>query len=313
MAIREVDFLSHNGRDQIQGWIYEPVRPTRAIVQIVHGLGEHSRRYLHMITRFLDAGFVVAADDHAGHGRTAVVSGVWGDTGPDGATAVVEDEATLADLVRELHPDLPWTVFGHSWGSMIGRALAATHGENLRALALCGVASQIHGMENEATRASLSARIAAGEGEARDDGTFVGAMFDGFTSRYDHVNGPTDWIAVDPDVVRDHSNDPFNNFTAPMSLRFIQDFLGLYDQVTAHEFYPGVPTELPILLISGDGDPVANFGEGTYHVANQLALSGHRDLRTRVWPGYRHEIHNDPAIRDEVEDEIVAFVEKQLG
>ena len=55
----------------------------RGIVQIVHGLGEHSRRYLRLITALLDAGFVVAADDHAGHGATAAAEDTWGDAGAE--------------------------------------------------------------------------------------------------------------------------------------------------------------------------------------------------------------------------------------
>jgi alpha-beta hydrolase superfamily lysophospholipase len=312
MAIRDIQFPSANGRDQIQGWIYEPVRPARAVVQVVHGLGEHSRRYLHMITRLLDAGFVVAADDHAGHGRTAVVSGEWGDTGPHGVSAVVEDEAALSRTAREAHPDLPFFMFGHSWGSMIARGFASAHGEVLSGLALCGVASQIRGIDEGVDRAALDRRIADEGGTARDDG-FVDQMFEGFTSRYDHVNGPTDWIAVDPAVVLDHSRDPFNNLQAPMTLRFVRDFIELYDHVTAPEWYHGVAADLPVLIMSGDMDPVANYGEGAYHVANELQLSGHRDVRTRIWTGYRHEIHNDPDTREEVERELVDFIARHLA
>lgn len=50
MALQEIAFTSHNGRDHIQAWIYEPAADPVAVVQLVHGLGEHSRRYLHMIT-----------------------------------------------------------------------------------------------------------------------------------------------------------------------------------------------------------------------------------------------------------------------
>ncbi|MDN5963330.1 MAG: lysophospholipase [Actinomyces sp.] len=311
MAIREIQFPSHNGRDQIQAWVYEPVRPARAVVQLVHGLGEHSRRYLHMVSTLLDAGCVVAADDHAGHGRTAMVSGEWGDTGEDGVTTVIEDEASLHDRVRELHPGVPFFMFGHSWGSMIGRGYALEHSEDLSGLALCGVAAQIHGIETVVDRASLAARITAGEATTRDD-RYVDQMFDGFISRYGHVNGPTDWIAVDPDVVRDHAQDPFNNFTAPMTLRFVQDFIDLYDQVNAPGWYTQVRPDLPVLLLSGDMDPVANYGEGTYHVANQLQMNGHSDVRTRVWTGFRHEIHNDPDTRALVEEELVHFIEAHL-
>ena len=70
----EFSFPSFNQRDQVQAWIYVPAARPVGVIQLVHGFGEHSRRYLHMISKFLDAGFVVAADDHVGHGRTAAMS-----------------------------------------------------------------------------------------------------------------------------------------------------------------------------------------------------------------------------------------------
>ena len=51
----------------------------------------------------------------------------------------------------------------------------------------------------------------------------------------------------------------------------------------------------------------ANFGEGAYHVGNKLVESGHGDVRVRVYPGYRHEVHNEPDIRDDVAHELIAF------
>ena len=120
-------------------------------------------------------------------------------------------------------------------------------------------------------------------------------------------------MARDPGVVRDHARDPFNNFGAPMSVRFIRGFVDLYDAVNADTWYPTVRSDLPILILAGDADPVANFGEGAYHVGNRLAASGHADVRTRIYTGYRHEVHNEPPIRDEVADEIIAFAERVVG
>lgn len=48
--LHEVSFASYNGRDQVQGWIYVPACKPKGIVQVIHGFGEHSRRYLHMIS-----------------------------------------------------------------------------------------------------------------------------------------------------------------------------------------------------------------------------------------------------------------------
>ena len=59
--LHEVKFKSFNERDEVYGWIYVPAAKPKGIVQVIHGFGEHSRRYLHMIVKFLDAGYIVAA------------------------------------------------------------------------------------------------------------------------------------------------------------------------------------------------------------------------------------------------------------
>ncbi|GAA0991048.1 alpha/beta fold hydrolase [Subtercola frigoramans] len=310
MAIREVEFASHNGRDVIQSWIYEPVVPARAIVHVVHGLGEHSRRYLRLIEILLDAGFVVAADDHAGHGRTAAVSGVWADAGEDAEATVVADERTLHGLVRELHPDLPYVVFGHSWGSMIARVFAASVGSVIDGLILGGIAAQIESVDKVVDRRALAAEP---DPMAPAPGFLLEQAFRGFIDRYPQGSGPLDWVALSADVVRDHAADPFNNFAVPMSVRFLRGFIGIYDTANSDDWYAAVRNDLPVLILAGDQDPVANYGEGAYHVANRLVASGTTNVRTRVYSGFRHEVHNEPAIRDDVAGEIVSFVKRVIG
>lgn len=307
MALREITFPSANGRDRIHGWIYSPATEPKAIVQIVHGLGEHSRRYLHMISALLDAGFVVAADDHAGHGATAVDSGVWMDTGEDGGRGVVDDERTLHDLVVEAFPGLPYFMFGHSWGSMIARGYAARYADDLAGLLLCGVAAQLEGIDRHVDRKALAAAIDSGSGT--DPGTeFMGAMFTGMIDRFPEAVNGNEWIAREPAVVADHASDPLNALADPMTVRFVSDFVGLYDAVN-DGWAEQVPTDIPVLIVAGDQDPVANYGEGAYHVANALWRSGNRDVRTVVYPGVRHEIHNEPTTRAAVEQEMIDFVD----
>ena len=309
MSLREITFTSTNGRDAIQAWVYEPTGVPRGVVQVVHGLGEHSRRYLHLTSTLLDAGFVVVADDHAGHGRTAMQSGVWADAGDDAARVVVADTLRVQAEARALPGlgGLGWVLFGHSWGSMIARAVASDSSADLAGLALGGIAAQMRGIERVVDRAALAA-LAAGEHAAEPaPPELAGQLFDGFLERYGDGAGPTAWVALDADVVADHARDPFNNFGAPLSARFLQGFVDLYDQVNDESWYPTVPTELPVLVLAGDQDPVTHYGEGAYHVANRLVATGHPDVRTRVFTGVRHEVHNEPTTRAEAEREIVDF------
>nr|WP_198423642.1 alpha/beta hydrolase [Microlunatus antarcticus] len=315
--MQEITFTSANGRDTIQGWVYEPVGRATAVVQVVHGLGEHSRRYLHLVSTLLDAGYVVVAADHAGHGRTAMESGVWADAGDDAAQVVVADALRLQAEARDRlagaaastgAPALPWVVYGHSWGSLIARAMTSNPDARLSGLVLGGIAAQMRGIERVLDRPALAALAAGDQAAEPAPQELVGQLFDGFLERFGPGAGPTAWVALDADVVADHGRDPFNNFGAPLSARFLQGFVDLYDQVNGDAWYATVPSGLPVLILAGDQDPVTHYGEGAYHVANRLVATGHADVRTRVFPGVRHEVHNEPTTRAEVEREITEFV-----
>lgn len=309
MSIQEISFPSYNGRDTIKGWIYTPIIKPKAIVQIVHGFGEHSRRYLHMILKMLDAGFVVCANDHVAHGKTAADGNTWGDPGNTGFMTTIEDEHTMRNMITQAYPQLPYTMYGHSWGSMIARGYTAVYGDGVTAAIYCGTVSGMGAMPS--LYAELTTAMEAGQ--ANEPGMeYMGRMFAGMTDRYDNPNGPNDWIALDADVVADHGQDPFNNLTNPPTVQLMYDFASLYNFIEADDWAGKVPTALPIYIISGDQDPVGNYGEGVYHVSNILWNSGHPNVTTKIYSGYRHEIHNEPPIREEVEDGIIAFIASAL-
>ena len=157
MALHEITLPSANGRDEIQAWLHVPAAAPRGIVQIVHGLGEHSRRYLHVISALVDEGFAVLAGDHAGHGATAMRSGIWADAGDEAARVVVEDELALQARAREILPGLPHVLYGHSWGSMIARVVATAPQAQLAGLVLGGIAAQMRGIEASIDREALAA------------------------------------------------------------------------------------------------------------------------------------------------------------
>ena len=79
MALEELVFTSANGRDTVYGWIYSPVVEARAIVQVMHGLGEHSRRYLPLLMKLVDAGCVPgsAVGGHTSSPKTSIDLRKW--------------------------------------------------------------------------------------------------------------------------------------------------------------------------------------------------------------------------------------------
>ena len=306
--LHEVSFPSFNRRDNVQGWIYVPASKPKGIVQLIHGFGEHSRRYLHMISAFLDADYIVAADDHVGHGKTAIENNVWGDWGDKGPHTMMEDEHSLKEIVCEKYPDLPYFLFGHSMGSFITRDFIAKYGDELAGATICGTTGQFRNAREAAEQ--LKKEIDAGHG-MESDAEYVGTLLGWMCERINEPKIGNEWICADPYVQVDHANDPFDAFTKPTSNRSLYDFTQMMIQIEGTEWAAKVPTSLPIYNIAGDQDPVGEYGKGVYEVSNWLIDTGHQ-VKTKLYSGYRHEIHNYKEIKCEVEAGIIAFMDDIL-
>src|ERR1700680_416230 len=121
MSREDFSFTSRegSGKDPIEVACYRWPASGKAIgiVQISHGMGEHSLRYADLAGFLNSAGFHVYANDHRGHGRTATSKEALGDFGVGGWDALVEDMATLTRAARERDGGLPVVLLGHSMGS----------------------------------------------------------------------------------------------------------------------------------------------------------------------------------------------------
>lgn len=308
--LHEVSFLSFNERDMVQGWIYVPAAKPRGIVQLIHGFGEHSRRYLHMIVKFMDAGYIVAADDHVGHGKTAMENNdTWGNWGEKGCHTMMEDEHSLTLLVKEKYPDLPYFLFGHSMGSFIARDYAAKYGSELDGMTICGTTGIFRGAAEAAS--TLEAIVAEGKGDESDP-ALTGSLLGWMCERCGEVSIGNEWICSDLYVQKDHAEDPFDAFTKPTNNRSLLYFVQMMECIKGTQWAQKVPKTLPIYNIGGDQDPVGEYGEGIYQVTNWLCQTGH-SVKTKVYSGYRHEIHNYSDLKDEVEAGIVTFMNEIAG
>lgn len=308
--LHEVSFASYNGRDQVQGWIYVPACEPEGVVQLVHGFGEHSRRYLHMIVALMDAGYIVAANDHVGHGKTALVNNdTWGDWGDAGYQTMREDEHRFKAVVQEKYPDLPYYLFGHSMGSMIARDFAACYGDELDGLIICGTAGVFRNTREVLPKVeALCAQGKAHDSEPALVGELMGWMFERCGEGAELGN---EWICHDPAVQHDHAEDPFDAFTHPVHNISLKYFIEMMLAIEGEQWAAKVPVDLPVYNIAGDQDPVGEFGEGVYQVSNWLAKTGH-DVVTRLYPGYRHEIHNYDDLKFDVEEGIVDWLQMQI-
>ncbi|MGN1276848.1 MAG: alpha/beta fold hydrolase [Floccifex sp.] len=302
--LHEIQFTSFNKRDTVTGWIYVPTCKPKGIVQIIHGFGEHSRRYFHMIVTLMENDFIVAANDHVGHGQTAIQNNTWGDWGDGGVHTMMEDEHTFKSLVQEKYQDLPYFLFGHSMGSFICRDFIAKYGNELKGAILCGTCGNFKNVDVVAQK--LKEAIDQGKGKESDP-AFTLDLLGWMVERCENPKLGNEWICHDEFVQVDHANDPFDAFTKPTNNQSMYDFCQMMMIIQGKEWAEKVPVSLPIYNIAGDQDPVANYGQGVYETSNVLIDTGHR-VQTKLYSGYRHEIHNYKEIKNDVVDGIINFI-----
>jgi len=121
-----------------------------------------------------------------------------------------------------------------------------------------------------------------------------------------------EWICHDPYVQLDHAQDPFDAFTKPTCNEALLQFIEMIEDVKGVEWASKVPVALPIYNIAGDEDPCGSYGEGVKLVSSWLEETGH-NVKTKLYEGYRHEIHNYADLKCEVEAGIVAFLDGVLA
>ena len=100
-----------------------------------------------------------------------------------------------------------------------------------------------------------------------------------------------DWLTKEEEIVDRYLQDPWCGFL--FTAAGYRDLFSLLKHVSAPKWYQKVPYPLPILLISGEMDPVGDYGKGVRQVYRDLKKTGHGDVTLKLYPGDRHEILNE--------------------
>lgn len=255
----------------------------RAVVQLLHGVGEHAGRYGALIDALTASGFTVYADDHRGHGRTGMrqhgSASRLGTLGAGGHRAAVDAVWQLTETIREENPDLPLILLGHSWGSFLAQILLNEHPEAYDALVLSGSALRWPGSLN------------AGDLNAPWKGP--DAM-------------GTEWLASDLSVGRAFLDDPLATDEPLLKLFGPLNAMQLYGRPRRH-----LGHDIPVLLLVGRDDTVGG-PRSVHRLADAYRnRSGLTDVTTLVYPDVRHEIFNDVS-QAEVRADLLAWLDARF-
>ncbi len=284
-----------------------PDGEAKAVVQVSHGMAEHSGRYARLAEALTAAGYAVYAHDHRGHGTTASTAdhGYFADQ--DGWATVVADVRAVTRFAQEEHPGLPVFLLGHSMGSLITRDYVIEDSRDLAGLVLSGTAG------DPGPIGKVGIGIAAAESRLRGR-RHVSTVLDKLTfGKYNapYTPGRTDfdWLSRDDAEVDLYVADPQcgNTFTSG----FFSDLFAGVQGINDKRKVARVRRDLPILLVAGDQDPVGDNGRGPRAVREQYAAAGVIDTTVTLYPGARHEVFNETN-RDEVTADVIRWLDAHL-
>lgn len=300
---REYRFPSNTGIADIYVQSIVPTEKSniKGIISIVHGMAEHTDRYLEIANYLACHGYGVFMHDHAGHGKSIKSNEDLGFFGEDdGNEKIVDDVKNVIELIKKDYPDKPVIIWGHSMGSFVTRRFIAKYPELSDAAVVCGTS----GANPAASVGILIAKTVAKLLGTRHRSDFLDSMaFGAYNKKFDKKTG-FEWLSVNEENVNTYVEDKLCGYR--FTACGFKDLFSLLSSVSGKDWYSAVPENYPIYLIAGDMDPVGNYGKGVTEVYSKLQASGHKNVTIKLYKGLRHEIHNEKE-REAVLDDILAF------
>ena len=280
----DFSFISEDGLE-IAYYRWRAPGKAAAIVQIAHGMGEHSPRYEHVAEFLNQAGFHVYANDHRGHGRTAKGRESLGDFGNGGWNGLVADMVTLTRMARTREGRLPVVLLGHSMGSFAAQQYVLDHSALIAGLALSGSAA----VDKLAIDPSQEADLTA------------------FNRAFEPARTQHDWLSRDPAAVDAYEADPLCGFG--INKAAMQTMAAGASRLVDPAALAQIRKDLPIYIFAGDKDPINHGLEWLKPVAERYRAAGITNVSEKYYPEGRHEMLNETN-RDEVMRDLASWLQK---
>lgn len=303
--LTELRYPSADGVHTIYAEIYTPKNVTaRGVVQLAHGMIDYTGRYAALADYLTANGYILAGNHHLGHGNSVEDEADFGFFAEkDGLKHVLADMHTMNKKLRETFPALPIVLLGHSMGSFLSRLYVAEHPHNVRGFIMHGTGGKnpLVGM------GMLVARLVkAFRGPRHRSGLINTLAFGAYNKRFPKEEGHNAWLTREQSLVADRDTNRFTSFKFTVS-GYIDLFTALRD-CNAKSWYEAYPKELPTLIISGDADPVGDYGKGPREIYKGLMLGGASNLTLKMYEGARHELFNETC-----REEYFAYLVEWLG
>lgn len=287
-----------NKASQLFHTLFSP-QTAKATLLIVHGMQEHSGRYAEIAEYFANHGIAVLTYDHLGHGKSVKDKseiGFFQLEKPD--ERLIADAEMMADYLAEQYPDVPHFILGHSMGSFITRCLLQKASKKFTGAIITGTGGPLPGIDILRSYLSLANMIAPRHR------TFLNSVFTKVNNKHfkkDKDFGDTSWLSINPKNRTAFEHDELCGI--PFTHNAFYTLFTVYKRATSRNWATSISPTFPFLFVSGQNDPIGDFGKGVTLTINHLKSDGFQDVDAKIYPEMRHEILNEE-IREQVLSDI---------
>ena len=289
--------------------LYTPLSKTiEGTVLIIHGMKEHSGRYAALSQFLAEQGFLVLGYDHIGHGHSVEHEFDLGFIRKDAPEELlVEHSIQMLKVLQEKRPNVPHFVLGHSMGSFITRLLLKEESHNLTGAIIVGT-----GDRNISADASKPLFRLLNRLKPTDKNKIINETFDKMNNarfKDEPEASSTSWLSLDPTNREAFAKDPLCG--VPFSNNGFYGLIMLNTLATQRKWADSLPRNFPLLFVSGEADPIGDFGNGVKKIVETLHEDNFDDVTLHLYPQMRHEILNE-SIKERVYNEIMSWIRHRI-
>lgn len=299
----------------VNRWLPDEGVEVKGILALSHGMVEHAMRYDRFGCDMVDAGWILSAHDHRGHGRTAQKAEAEGKgkfgflAESNGFDRVVQD---LDEVIAKLEEDIPQKkvfLLGHSFGSFVAQSYIETkdYAKHIAGCILCGTA----GPERAKMGAGIKVCgvIKTMKGAKGYSKLLEKVAFGSYCAKIKNPKTPSDWLSRDEVSVQLYRDDAWCQFRP--TVQFFCDLMGGLQKIHRMANIINIPVDLPLLSIYGTADPVGGYGKTVERLIRTYKNCGMKDVTLKAYEGARHELLNETN-RDEVIRDVIEWLNEHL-
>ena len=287
MTVHEFKFIGANGM-MLPGVIYAPICTPTLVVEVIHGMTDHMGRYKQLAEYLTDYGIAVAGFDLRGHGQNP------GDPqcaslGKGGWERSLHDMHLFHQELKSRYPKAPHFMLGFSLGSFLLRDYLGRYHDKIDGAIIMGTGHQpgfiLNMLMPVVGYEILTHGFDSSTQKIRE------LSFESYNKRFGPNLTSVDWLCSDTTQRALYLGDPLCRKT--ISAGLFWQLLDAMKRTGRQTSYRTWNKDIPILLLSGEDDPVGDYGKGVRRVKKAMDRAGVKHIQMYLIPRARHDLFHE--------------------